>query len=109
MARTAYDHGMGLSEVTVDDDEHELSFEWSRAAFRKLEHCRIYASPDVLAAADNAYNACWLWGYQTSYGNDDDAFYDRQETYNDAELIFYDAIRRDLGLRPDSRRTSDPR
>ena len=67
--------------------------------FRKLEHCRSYASPEVLAAAGNAYNACWLWGYQTNYGNDDDAFYEGQQTYNDAELKFYDAIRRDLGLR----------
>ena len=98
MARTVYDHGMGLSEVPAEDREHELPFEWNQVAFRKLEHCHIYASPEVLAAADNAYSACWRWGHQTRYGNDDDTFYDRQETYNDAELIFYDAIRRDLGL-----------
>jgi hypothetical protein len=51
MARTAYEHGMGLSEVAAEDQEHELPFEWNQAAFRKLEHCRIYASPEVLAAA----------------------------------------------------------
>lgn len=98
MARTAYDHGMGLSEPPAEEDEGELPFEWNQATFHKLEHCRIYASSEVLAAADGAYNACWQWGHRTKYGSDDDAFYDRQEAYNDAELTFYDAIRRDLGL-----------
>jgi hypothetical protein len=63
-----------------------------------LNTARIYASSEVLAAADGAYNACWRWGHQTRYGSDDEAFYDHQEAYNDAELTFYDAIRRDLGL-----------
>jgi hypothetical protein len=92
MARTAYDHGMGLSEP------EELAFEWNSATYRKLEHQRIYASPEVLAAADDAYNACWRWGDQTTHGRDDEPFYDRQDEYNDAELVLYDAIRRDLGI-----------
>src|SRR5207248_11412239 len=98
MARTAYDHGMGLSEPLTEETEAELPFEWNQAAAKKLEHCRIYASPEVLAAADAAYNACWKWGHLTRYGNDDGDFYDRQEIYNDRELVLYDAIRRDLGL-----------
>ncbi len=48
MARTAYDHGMGLSEP------HELAFEWNTAAHLKLEHQRIYATTEVLEAAEAA-------------------------------------------------------
>jgi hypothetical protein len=92
MARTAYDHGMGLSEP------EELPFEWNMAAARKHELLRVYASPEVLAAADDAYNACWQWGNDTTHGNDDDRFYERQEEFNSAELVLYDAIRRNLGL-----------
>jgi hypothetical protein len=98
MARTAYDHGMGLSELPSQEDEAEMPFEWNQAAVKKLEHCRIYASTEVLAAADAAYNACWTWGHLTRRGNDDVEFYDRQEMYNDRELVLYDAMRRDLGL-----------
>jgi len=86
MARTAYDHGMGLSEPD------ELAFEWNRAAYLKLEHQRIYASPAVLEAADRAYNACWSWGQYSTYGEDGEASYDA------AELLLYDTIRRDLGI-----------
>lgn len=98
MARTAYDHGMGLSEPPPDEAEGELPFEWNMPAARQHERLRAYASPEVLAAADDAYNACWRWGHLSRHGNDDEAFYDRQDTFNAAELIFYDAIRRDLGL-----------
>jgi len=98
MARTAYGHGMGLSEPPPDEAEGELPFEWNMLAARQHERLRVYASPEVLAAADDAYNACWRWGHLSRHGNDDEAFYDRQDTFNAAELIFYDAIRRDLGL-----------
>jgi hypothetical protein len=70
MVRIAYDHGMGLSEQPPDAAEGELPFDWNMAAARKLEHLRIYASPDVLAAADAACNACWRWGDETRWGND---------------------------------------
>jgi hypothetical protein len=33
-----------------------------------------------------------------THGNDDDAFYERQEEYNAAELDLYQGIRRDLGI-----------
>lgn len=33
MARTAYDHGMGLSEVPAEDDEQELPLKWNESAF----------------------------------------------------------------------------
>ena len=92
MARTAYDHGMGLSEPD------ELAFEWNRAPYLKLEHQRIYASPAVLEAVDRAYTACWAWGLYSTYGEDDEAFYERQGDYDAAELLLYDAIRRDLGI-----------
>lgn len=98
MARTAYDHGMGLSEPPAADDAGELPFEWNMPAARKHESLRVYASPEVLAAADDAYNACWQWGHYTRHGNDDETFYDRQDEFNAAELVLYDAIRRDLGL-----------
>ena len=50
------------------------------------------------AAADTAYNACWRWGHNTKYSNDDEEFYDRQDEFNSAESVLYDSIRRDLGL-----------
>jgi hypothetical protein len=37
-------------------------------------------------------------GHYTRWAKDDETFYERQDAYNDAELIFYDAMRRDLGL-----------
>jgi hypothetical protein len=92
MARTAYDHGMGLSAAD------ELAFEWNMPAFRKLEQVRIYASPEVLVVADAAYSACWGWGHRATHGTDDEPFYDRQDAYNEAELLLYDGIRRDLGI-----------
>lgn len=98
MARAAYDHGMGLSDPPDEKDEGELPFEWNQDAFRKLEHLRIYAFPEVLVAAGEAYGACWQWGHNTSYRSDDDAFYDRQAGFDSAELVLYDSIRRDLGL-----------
>lgn len=98
MVRSAYDHGMGLSDPPPQEAEGELPFEWNQEAGRQLEHLRIYASPTVLAAADAAYDACWRWGHATRHGSDDDLFYERQEEFDSAELILYDAIRRDLGL-----------
>jgi hypothetical protein len=50
-----YDHGMGLCDPPAEEDEGELPFEWNQDVARKLEHLRIYASPEVLAAADEAY------------------------------------------------------
>lgn len=96
--RAVYDHGMGLCDPPAEEDEGELPFEWNQEVAGKLEHLRIYASPEVLAAADEAYNACWRWGHETRYSSDDEAFYDRQDEVSSAELVLYDAIRRDLGL-----------
>ena len=93
-----YDHGMGLSVPPPEEDEGELPFEWNQEIAHKLQHLQIFASPQVLAAADNAYNACWRWGHVTKYGIDDDTFYERQEDYNSNELVLYDSIRRDLGM-----------
>jgi hypothetical protein len=47
-----------------------------RARRRKHEHLRVYASPEVLAAADDAYNACWQWGNDATHRDDDEKFYD---------------------------------
>lgn len=102
-ARIAYDYGMGLSpDPPADEDRpHELGlvrFEWHTPMARAHERLRVYASPEVLKTAERAYNACWHWGHPTRWGRDDEAFYDRQDAHNDAELLFYDAMRRDLGL-----------
>lgn len=102
MARTAYEYGMGLSPPPPDEDLAEdfgiVHFDWNMLTARKHEHLRVFASPEVLATADAAYSACWQWGHYTHWSQDDDRFYERQDEYNDAELIFYDAMRRDLGL-----------
>lgn len=92
MARTSYNHGMGLSEPD------ELDFEWSTAAYQGLEHFRLYASPEAMEAASAAYSACWRWGNQTTHGDDDERFYESQEDYDGAELRLYQCIRRDLGI-----------
>ena len=60
-----YDHGMGLSAPPPDENEGELPFEWNQKIGQKLQHLRIFASPEVLATADNAYNDSWRWGHVT--------------------------------------------
>lgn len=94
MERTAYDHGMGLS------DPEELDFEWNMDAAKRLHHLQLYASPEVMAVASPAYDACWRWGHYATHGTDDDAFYQRKEEYDTAQLALYQAIRRDLGVTP---------
>jgi hypothetical protein len=100
MSRTVYDHGMGLSERPSSNDNVALPFGWNSVAFRHIERLRVYASPEVLARADEAYKACWIWGDSTRYGEDDGVFYGHKEAFDDTELLLYDAIRRDLGLAP---------
>jgi hypothetical protein len=95
-----YDHGMGLSAPPPEQNEGELPFKWNQEIAQRLQHLRIVASPQALAAADNAYNACWRWGHVTRYGSDDDTFYEPQEDYKSNELVLYDSIRRDLGHDP---------
>jgi hypothetical protein len=58
---------------------------------QKLQNLRIFASPQVHVAVDNAYNACWRWGHVTRYGSDDRTFYERQEDCNSNELVLYDS------------------
>jgi hypothetical protein len=96
MVGTAYDHGMGISDPEPDSDE--LPFERNQATFRKLHSLRVYASPEVELAASAAYTACWQWGCKIRHGQDDDGFYRRHETYAEAELELYNAIRHDLGI-----------
>jgi hypothetical protein len=61
-----------------------------------------------MAAASRAYSACWQWGHATRHGNDDDGFYERQESYDAAELVLYDSIRSDLGIVPEAEPTDPP-
>lgn len=96
MARTAYDHGMGLSEPHGDDGE--LPFDWNQDTWRKLQHLRVYASTEVASAAMAAYSACWYWGFESRHGRHDDPFDDGQDTYDRREPELHDAIRRDLGI-----------
>jgi hypothetical protein len=103
MARTAYDYGMGLSDALTsgEDADDELGiarFEWHMPTVRCLERLRVYAANEVLGAADAAYGACWRWGHHTHWGQDNERFYGDQATYDLAELAFFDAMRRDLGL-----------
>ncbi|MEJ2863066.1 hypothetical protein [Actinomycetospora flava] len=100
MSRTVYDHGMGLSAETPSGAENALPFGWNSMAFQRIERLRVYTSPEVLARADDAYNACWIWGESTKRGEDDEVFYSHKEEFDDAELLLYDSIRRDLGLSP---------
>jgi len=91
MARRAYDHGMGLTE------DAELG-QWQLPTFRKLEHLRLYASDAFVAVADEAYNAAWGWGHKTTFGHDDDSFYERQEEYDEAERLLIAQMRADLSV-----------
>jgi len=93
MALMAYEKGYGLS------DEPELSSDWNRAAFERLNRLRIYANPTVGKAATAAYDAAWRWGEQCRYDDlDDPKFHDGYERYDEAEFNLLIFIRVDLGV-----------
>jgi hypothetical protein len=94
MALTAYNHGMGLR------DERELG-EWQLPTYKKLQHLRLYATQYVAESAGESYDAAWRWGYNTTFGQDDSDFYQRQVHYDDAEADLLARIRIDLSITED--------
>ena len=89
MARDAYDHGIGLSE------SEKLPWDWQMPTFRKLQHLRVYGSPDVVDAASEAYSRAWRWGHETTRGSGGSEL---EEEYDEAESILLAAIRKDLSV-----------
>lgn len=96
MALKAYLHGLGSHDPSLDDEM--LPADWQAPTLHRLQHLRIYASPEVSVAATAAYDAAWRWGHETRHGQDDAAFRDREADYDDAEVALLDGIRRDLGV-----------
>jgi hypothetical protein len=92
MAFLAYNHGLGLSEP------EELTEGWQLPTYRKLQHLQVYATEEVAEAASSAYSAAWYWGYRTEHGRDDDAFYQRQDEYDEKEGQLLVAIRKGLAV-----------
>lgn len=95
MARTAYSHGMGLSDDTGDP---ALPIDWQMPTFRLLQQLRLYGTPSVAEAASHAYRAAWSWGAEAVWGNDDEGFYERQERYDEAENRLLILIREALSI-----------
>jgi hypothetical protein len=93
MAFLAYNHGMGLNESA-----EVLAEGWQLPTYRRLQHLRVFGSPEVVEAANEAYSAAWSWGHGATFGVDDDEFYDGQDRYDQSEAILLDAIRLDLGV-----------
>lgn len=102
MSRMVCDYGMGFSpEPPVTDPSpvlEDFKPDWYLPAFRSLQHLRVFASAQVLEAADHAYLACLDWGQTTRWQTFKDSFRTREQEYDRAELIFRDVMRRDLGV-----------
>jgi hypothetical protein len=94
MALMAYNFGMGLTE------EKELG-EWQFPTYRKLQQIRLYATPAVAEAAGAAYTAAWNYGNDTTFGEFDAGFYEREKQYDDAETELLARIREDLSIPED--------
>jgi hypothetical protein len=90
-----YNFGIGHSEKPADDRD-TLPPDFQLRTYRKLQHLRLYATPEVIAAADDAYNAAWRWGDQAKYGQDEEEFYEDQFSFDQAEQELRRAIRADL-------------
>jgi hypothetical protein len=111
MTFLVYNFGMGLSEKP-DDDSDSLPPDFQLRAYRKLQHLRLYATPTVMAAADDAYNAAWQWGNRVKHDQDEEEFYEDQFGFDQAEEALRCAIRSDLsvpdGPEPSSDAIIDP-
>jgi hypothetical protein len=90
MAVRVYDHGMGLSP------DQEFG-EWQLPTFRRLQHLRLYATPSVPDAANEAYTAAWWWGHG-KYNDADDQYHEAQELYDSAEDVLMMLVRADLSI-----------
>ncbi len=93
LAQRAYAHGYGF------DRTPELPFDWNADAFAKLTRLGLYADRRVAAAASAAYSAAWAWGQHTRYDDPDDPeFYERQETFDQAEYELLALVRQALSI-----------
>ncbi|MFI7118276.1 hypothetical protein [Amycolatopsis sp. NPDC049868] len=108
MAKTIYDAGLGLGP--------ELDDEWQYPLYQELLRLELYATPKVHKLADKAYNELWHWGdlvdteaaaasASTTDPNSDDfgsaAFYQAQETFDEAQELLLAAMRDDLRVPKD--------
>jgi len=93
LARTAYDHCYGFT------DQLELPKGWHSDAFAKLAQLEFYADRPVAAAASAAYGAAWSWGQFGEYDAPDaPSFYERQQKYDEAELVMLLSMRQSLSI-----------
>ena len=92
LAYIAYNFGLGFTEFT------ELEPDWQLSTYRKLQHLQIYATDETWDAATEAYSAAWWWAHQSQHGRDDQAFYDGQERFDNAQVRLLVMIRRDLSI-----------
>jgi len=101
LARTAYDHGFGLTD-------EELPEGWQDDAAEKLRRLEFYADRPVATAASAAYGAAWSWGKDGKYDDPDDPeFSMRLDKYSDAELEMLLRMRKSLSI-PDVDATLAP-
>jgi len=98
MAFLIYNFGMGLSEQPNEAEERGLPFDFQLQTFRKLQHLRLYATPQTARRADEAYSAAWRWGNRTRFAQDDEQFYDDQNEFDTQEELLREAIRTDLSI-----------
>lgn len=92
LARTAYNHSYGFTEA-------ELSADWHEEAAAKLRRLEFYADRELAAAASKAYGAAWSWGVYGKYDDPECAdFHERQEKYDEAELVVLMLMRNRLAI-----------
>ena len=96
MTLAIYNHGIGKSAKPDDSDDGGMPEGFHLPAHRALQRLRIYATPTVTEAAEDAYGHAWLWGSSARYSQPDHDFYGVQAKFDDAESELLMAIREDL-------------
>jgi hypothetical protein len=98
MTGLIYNFGTGRIVQPDDANDGELPADFGLATFRKLQHLRLYATPQAGRRADVAFMVAWRWGNRARYAQDDEQFYEDQNSFDEADELLRDAIRTDLGV-----------
>lgn len=74
-----------------------LEFGWNLPLYESLLRLRVFASPNVAHAAQNAYDAAWTWGDAGGSVNEE-SFHEGQQRFDETETEVLAVIRADLGV-----------
>ena len=74
-----------------------LEFGWNLPLYESLLRLRVFATPETVKAAAEAYDAVWTWGDAGGTVNDA-RFHDGQDRFDAAETNLLAVVRADLGV-----------